>query len=68
MRGLPGPVEALLRRAARRCEVHDRPSYPAISALEEELQVEPSACPPDFVHAWTNPALIECGHRWCRSR
>ncbi|WP_190157330.1 hypothetical protein [Streptomyces litmocidini] len=59
---------SLLRRLARRCEAHDRPSQPRIRDLEQQLGIDPSATPDDPVAAYTDPALIECGHRWCQRR
>ncbi len=59
---------SLLRRIAQRCETHDRPSQPRIHALEQQLDIEPSATPEDPVEAYSNPELVDCGHRWCQQR
>ncbi|MFB7364172.1 hypothetical protein [Streptomyces hydrogenans] len=61
-------MNALLRRLTRRCETHDKPSQPRIRELEQQLDIEPSATPDSFVEAHSNPALIDCGHRWCQQR
>ncbi|GAA4676808.1 hypothetical protein GCM10023347_33920 [Streptomyces chumphonensis] len=58
----------LLRRIARRCETHDRPSYPRIRGLETSLGLEPSPPPASLTDALSNPEIIDCGHAWCRSR
>lgn len=58
----------LLRRIAQRCDTHDRPSYPRIRNLETQLGITPSAPPSSLVDAYSDPALIGCGHAWCRSR
>ena len=58
----------LLRRITRRCETHDRPSYPRIRDLESSLGLPPSAQPTSLVDALIDPRIIDCGHAWCRSR
>ncbi|MFF1685941.1 hypothetical protein [Streptomyces sp. NPDC058254] len=58
----------LLRRIARRCDTHDRPSYPRIRDLEQSLGITPSAQPSSFADAYSDPALIDCGNAWCNSR
>lgn len=58
-------MERLLRRLTRRCDVHDKPSYPRIRDLEHALGHPPSDAAPDLVAALSNPDLIDCGHRWC---
>ncbi|MEV5163852.1 hypothetical protein AB0K66_04385 [Streptomyces werraensis] len=59
---------SLLRRLARRCETHDRPSYAKTRQLEQELGMEPSSPPASFTDQFANPDLIDCGHAWCRTR
>ncbi|MFD9047673.1 hypothetical protein [Streptomyces zaomyceticus] len=61
-------MPSLLRRVARRCATHDRPSQPRIRELEQQLGVEPSSTPNSFTEAYSNPALIDCDHRWCQRR
>jgi len=61
-------VLSLFRRLTGRCETHDRPSQPRIRDLEQQLDIEPSATPDSFTEAYSNPALIDCGHRWCQQR
>ena len=61
-------MTALLRRIARRCETHDRPSYPRIRDLETSLGLPPSAPPASLVDALSDPRIIDCGHAWCRHR
>lgn len=57
-----------LRRANRRCRVHDPLSAARIRQLEQQLGLPPSEAPGSFVEAFYNPALIDCGHRWCKRR
>lgn len=61
-------LESLLRRIARRCETHDRPSYARTRRLEDALGMEPSAPPASVVDAFADPQLIDCGHTWCPHR
>ncbi|MCZ7413068.1 hypothetical protein [Streptomyces sp. WMMC897] len=58
----------LLRRIARRCETHDRPSYPHIRDLETSLGLEPSPPPASLTDALSNPAIIDCRNTWCTRR
>ncbi|MFF2773361.1 hypothetical protein ACFVU3_00490 [Streptomyces sp. NPDC058052] len=58
----------LTRRLTGRCETHDRPSQPRIRDLEQQFDIEPSATPDNFVEAYSNPDLIDCGHHWCQQR
>ena len=58
----------LLRRIARRCGTHGRPSYPRIRDLEPSLGITPSSPPASLADALSNPALIDCGNAWCRRR
>lgn len=60
--------EATLRRLTRRCATHDRPSYPRIRQLEQDLGQPPTTPPESFVDAYADPLIIECGHTWCRTR
>jgi len=61
--------EDLLRRIDRRCDIHDRATPLQIRQLEAELGMGPSLSSADTVTAaYTNPALIDCGHDWCRDR
>lgn len=61
-------MKALLRRAARRCEIHDR-AWPLVTReLETDLGYEPTAWAPTFSENYCNPRLIDCGHKWCRRR
>ncbi|MFC8676697.1 hypothetical protein ACFUEN_28930 [Streptomyces griseorubiginosus] len=57
--------EQLLRRIARRCEIHDRPSYSIIRQLEIEAGMRPSASSGDIVADYVNWRLIDCNHSWC---
>ncbi|MBU8549781.1 hypothetical protein IMX12_13280 [Streptomyces sp. Babs14] len=59
---------SLLRRVARRCETHDRPSYSKTRKLEEELGMEPSAPPDSLTDQFADPDLIDCGNSWCQRR
>ncbi|NJP73396.1 hypothetical protein [Streptomyces sp. C1-2] len=59
---------SLLRRIARRCETHDRPSYVKTRRLEEQLGMEPSEPPASVVDAFCDPNLIDCGNTWCTHR
>lgn len=61
-------MERLLRRLTRRCEVHDRPSYPRIRDLERALGTPVSDAPDDLVTALSDPHLIDCQHAWCPHR
>jgi hypothetical protein len=61
-------IEAVLRRIARRCEIHDAPAHAVIRQLETELGQQPSPPTGDFVTDHTDPALIDCGHTWCHTR
>jgi hypothetical protein len=56
---------ALLRRVARRCEIHDKASSARIRALETDLGMPLSPAAGDVVDQYANPDLIGCGHRWC---
>jgi len=60
-------IEAVLRRIAHRCEIHDRPSYRVIRSLEEELGIPLSAVPADPLCLYLDRSLIDCGHAWCRN-
>lgn len=59
---------SILRRIARRCETHDRASYAKTRQLEEAADMEPSPPPESLADAFSNPDLIDCGHRWCPHR
>lgn len=61
-------MHSLLRRLTRRCDVHDKPSYPRIRDLEQALGMPPSAAPRDLVDALSDPTLVDCGHSWCQPR
>lgn len=61
-------LDALLRRIARRCETHDRPSYAVTSRLERQLGMEPSPTPDSYTDAYSDPTIVDCGHTWCRTR
>ncbi|MFB7597248.1 hypothetical protein [Streptomyces sp. NPDC056160] len=58
----------LLRRIARRCETHDRPSYAITTQLERQLGMEPSDPPDSIVDQLADPDLIDCGNAWCQRR
>lgn len=58
----------LLRRIARRCDVHDAPSLVRTHQLEHALGQPLSAQPESLVEALYNPAIVDCGHTWCRTR
>jgi len=61
--------EDLLRHTARRCEIHDRPAPIRIKQLEAELGMGPGPTSGEIARAgYANPALIDCGHPWCRVR
>ena len=64
-RAVPHLLTGLLRRIARRCDVHDRASYTHTRRLEEALGMKPSPPPTSFTDTYRNPALIDCGNRWC---
>lgn len=61
-------TEHLLRRIARRCDVHDRPSAARTRQLEQALGQPLSDPPESLVEALYNPAIVDCGHTWCRTR
>lgn len=61
-------VRALLHRIARRCPTHDRASQYRIRELERALGLPPSPPSGDLVDQLANPALIDCGHAWCRTQ
>lgn len=61
-------MSELLHRIARRCETHDRASYAVTSRLERQLGMKPSPAPASLVDAYSDPALIDCGHPWCRTK
>ncbi|MEU5111699.1 hypothetical protein AB0G64_09385 [Streptomyces longwoodensis] len=61
-------LTALLRRIARRCETHDRASFVRIRQLEDAAGMTPSPPPASFTDTYSDPALIDCGHAWCRHR
>jgi hypothetical protein len=60
--------EWVLRRIARRCEIHDRAHPFVIRRLEAEFGFEPSPRKGGFADRYSNPELIDCGHEWCWSR
>jgi len=66
------PVKALLRRLARRCEIHDRASEAKTARLEVETGVDPGAevrrWAAPLEHRFDDPDLIDCGREWCRRR
>ncbi len=56
-------MSRLLRRIARRCETHDRPSCPRTRNLENSLGLPLSAPPASLADTLRNPALIvTCPH------
>lgn len=61
-------MRELLHRIARRCPTHDRASYAATSRLERQLGMEPGPPPDSITDQFMDPALIDCGHSWCRAR
>lgn len=68
-------IEALLRRIARRCPTHDRPSPLLIAELETELGLNPHALTKlhQRVHhqgaaEFIDRTLLDCGHDWCPTR
>lgn len=61
-------LKPLLHRIAQRCPTHDRASYARTSQLELELGMTPSTPPTSVVDTYNNPAIIDCGHAWCRHR
>jgi hypothetical protein len=61
-------MTGILRLIARRCDVHDR-AWPSMTrALETDLGLEQTPDGGSFARDYCNPALIDCGHRWCRAR
>lgn len=61
-------TEGLLRRIARRCDVHDAPSPARTRQLEQELNQPLSDPPESLADAFYNPAIVDCGHTWCHTR
>lgn len=61
-------AEHLLRRIARRCDIHDAPSPTRTRQLEQALGQPLSAPPERLTDAFYNPAIIDCGYTWCRTR
>jgi hypothetical protein len=59
---------SILRRIAQRRETPDRSSYVRTRQLEAELGLEPSEPPDSIVEQYADPALIDCGNRWCKQR
>ncbi|MFF7901186.1 hypothetical protein ACIO02_34005 [Streptomyces sp. NPDC087568] len=58
-------LTAILRRIARRCDVHDVPAQAKIRRLEQQLGITPSPATGDFVDQFADPDLIDCGRTWC---
>ncbi|MEV1063390.1 hypothetical protein [Streptomyces sp. NPDC050263] len=58
----------LLARIAGRCPTHDRASYAVTSCLERDLGMTPSPPPDSLTDTFSDPALIDCGNTWCRTR
>jgi hypothetical protein len=59
-------VKWLLRRIARRCEIHDRAWPSVIRALEADLGLPLTPGTGRLSDYYGNPRLIGCGHNWCR--
>ncbi|GAA2929763.1 hypothetical protein [Streptomyces enissocaesilis] len=57
-----------------RCPTHDVPSARRIAQLEAEAGIDPGAVAkhqanaPDFVEAYANPNIIDCGRPACSAR
>ncbi|MFF3566039.1 hypothetical protein ACFYXS_39035 [Streptomyces sp. NPDC002574] len=58
---------ALLRRIARRCDIHDRSSPLRIRELEEALGMPLSPEPYGSLTIYLNRDPIGCGRHWCRT-
>lgn len=67
----PTVAEAILRRLAGRCEMHDRPSAWHIAVLEATLGVRPAAYAEfeerlaGVAERYYDPEMLDCGHGWC---
>jgi hypothetical protein len=69
-------VKGILRRIARRCDVHDEPSAIRTARLEQELGINPEAVNEllarriagDPTALFGDPDMLNCGHEWCRKR
>ncbi|MET9073858.1 hypothetical protein ABZX95_17160 [Streptomyces sp. NPDC004232] len=69
-------MKGLLRRIARRCDIHDRSSPLRIAELERDLGYDPRAVDKlkarraagDSTALFIDNALIDCGRDWCRTR
>ncbi len=61
-------MKLILRRIARRCEIHDRAWPLLIRELETDLGLPLSASTGSLAADYGNPRLIGCGHQWCHSR
>jgi hypothetical protein len=60
-------MTGILRRIARRCDVHDRAWPLVIRTLEGDLGIT-AAADGDGVPDHSDPELIDCGRQWCRAR
>lgn len=61
-------MKGILRRIARRCDVHDRAWPLAVRTLEHDLGLTPSPASGSGVPDHCDPELIDCGRGWCRTR
>lgn len=59
---------AILRRIARRCDIHDTASPLITLCPKARLDLTPSSEPATFTEALTDPDFIDCGRTCCRPK